>query len=94
MSEIFEAVMLICFGVSWPFSVIKSYRSRKTGGKSLTFLILIFTGYVSGLIGKIIFNPSIVILVYACNTFFVGLDLILYFRNKRIEQQVTAEQPI
>ena len=91
MSEIFEAVMLICFGVSWPFSVIKSYKSRKTGGKSLAFLILIFIGYVSGLIGKSIFNPSIVIFVYACNTFFVGCDLILYFRNRRIERQLKAE---
>lgn len=86
MSEIFEAVMLICFGISWPFSVIKSFRSRKTGGKSLTFLILIFVGYVSGLVGKILFNPSIVLLVYSCNTFFVGADLLLYFRNRRIEK--------
>lgn len=86
IAEIFEAAMLICFGVSWPFSVIKSYRSRKTGGKSLVFLVMIFLGYVFGLIGKSIFNPSYVLIVYSLNTFFVGTDLVLYFRNKRIEK--------
>lgn len=81
-----EAVMLICFGVSWPFSVIKSYKSRTTDGKSLIFLIMIFIGYIAGLVGKSIFNPSYVLIVYSFNTLFVGTDLLLYFRNKRIEK--------
>lgn len=28
MSEIFEIFMVVSFGVSWPFNVIKSYRVR------------------------------------------------------------------
>lgn len=87
MAEIMEATMLICFGVSWPVSVYKSWTSRKTGGKSLLFLILIGTGYVVGSIGKIIFNFNWVVAVYLINTLFVAADIFLYFRNKKIEKK-------
>ena len=33
--SIFEAVMIFCFGVSWPFSIYKSYRTKSVKGKSL-----------------------------------------------------------
>ena len=41
----FELGMLLCFGVSWPINVVKSYRMRTAKGKSLPFLIAIFVGY-------------------------------------------------
>ena len=41
IAEIFEIIMIVCFGFSWPMNVIKSYRSRTTKGKSLPFLLLI-----------------------------------------------------
>ena len=90
--SVFEIIMLICFGASWPASVIKSYRSRSTGGKSLLFLILIGTGYLVGLVGKILYNPGIIILVYCCNTLLVLTDMMLYFRNRRIEKQEAAKK--
>ena len=34
MGEIFELGMVICFGISWPLSVYKSYKARTTLGKS------------------------------------------------------------
>lgn len=77
--------MLICFGVSWPVSVYKSWVSRKTGGKSLAFLFLIDFGYLVGLVGKILFNPSYVIAVYVLNLVFITADILLYFRNRRLE---------
>ena len=40
MGEIFELIMVICFGLSWPLSVYKSAKSRTAKGKSL-FLSLI-----------------------------------------------------
>ena len=58
MANLFEMTMLICFGVSWPVSVYKSWVSRKAGGKSLLFLCLIDFGYLVGLLGKLFFNPS------------------------------------
>ena len=84
--------MLICFGISWPVSAYKSFKSRQTGGKSLLFLILIDVGYVVGLIGKILFRPDYVIIVYCVNLFFVTLDLILYFRNRRLEKRRATEE--
>ena len=28
MAQVFEMIMLICFGLSWPFNIAKSIRSR------------------------------------------------------------------
>ena len=28
MSSIFETIMLICFGLSWPINVMKAYKAR------------------------------------------------------------------
>lgn len=92
MAQITEALMLICFGISWPVSVYKSWTSKKTGGKSLLFLLLIDAGYIIGLIGKIIYNYNWVVIVYCANALFVTTDVILYFRNKSIERKLkTAE---
>ena len=41
IAEILEAVMVICFGISWPLSIIKSVKSKSTKGKSLIFMIFI-----------------------------------------------------
>ena len=35
MSQIFEAMMVVSFGLSWPLSIRKSYKARSTKGKSL-----------------------------------------------------------
>ena len=94
MAEIFEVIMIITFGVSWPVNVIKSYRSRTAKGKSLAFLLLIFFGYIAGIMSKIInvnYMAQIgtkwyVLFFYVLNLLMVGIDLILYFRNVRIDK--------
>ncbi|MCE5342849.1 MAG: hypothetical protein LLF96_04565 [Eubacteriales bacterium] len=85
MVNLFETIMLICFGASWPVSVYKSWVSRKTGGKSLLFLLLIEFGYMAGLTGKLLYNQSFVIWIYVFNLTFVTADIVLYFRNRAIE---------
>ena len=90
MAEILEVVMMVCFGASWPFSVWKSWHTRSTKGKSLLFLLLIGLGYVAGIIGKALYNPSYVIAVYAVNAALVLTDILLYFRNRRIERRQAA----
>ena len=35
MGAMFESIMLICFGLSWPLNVIKAYKARTTQGTSL-----------------------------------------------------------
>ena len=54
MAAIFEMVMLVCFGLSWPLNVIKAYKARTAKGTSLPFILLIITGYVGGITAKIL----------------------------------------
>ena len=37
VAEVFETIMIISFGISWPLSIIRSVRSRSTKGKSVLF---------------------------------------------------------
>lgn len=87
--ELCEILMLVCFGFSWPMNAMKSYKARTTKGKSLSFLLLILSGYIVGIIGKLV-NPNgfhwYVMLVYVLNFTFVSADLLLYFRNLRLDK--------
>ncbi len=87
MSEIFEILMIVGFGVSWPANVLKSYKARTAKGKSLFFLCMIFIGYICGITSKLLAASFkwYVLFFYILNCIMVGLDLILYFRNKRID---------
>ncbi len=89
IAEIFEIIMIVCFGLSWPMNVIKSYRSRTTKGKSLPFLLLIITGYVFGIIGKLVGGNFkwYVLFFYVLNLAMVSVDLMLYVRNYRLDKQ-------
>ena len=79
--------MLICFGAAWPISVYKSWKSRKTGGKSVIFGYVIFCGYLAGITSKLIRDPSDpVIFLYILNAFMVAADVSLYYRNRRLEK--------
>ena len=88
MPEMLEIVMLLCFGASWPMNVIKSYRARTAKGKSLPFLLLIITGYVFGIIGKLIGGNFkwYVLFFYVLNLVMVSTDLALYVRNYRLDK--------
>ncbi len=84
MNGIFECIMLICFGLSWPISVYKSLTSRSTKGKSLVFMLAIIIGYIAGILGKIIGGQfNYVLLLYCINLTVVSFDLALYFINKK-----------
>ena len=84
ISTFFEIMMLVCFGLAWPFSVYRSWRSRTTAGKSVAFLWIILFGYVCGCLHKVFGHFDRVILLYAFNGLLVALDLALYFRNRRL----------
>lgn len=87
MVTVFESIMLVCFGLSWPISVYKSYTSGSTKGKSVLFTFAIIIGYVAGILGKVIGgNMNYVLVLYLVNLAFVLVDLALYFRNKKREQ--------
>ena len=87
--ELMEVCMIIAFGCSWPINVIKSYKVRTTKGKSLAFLLLIFGGYICGITGKLL-SPGYkwyVLFFYVLNFIMVGVDLLLYARNYRLDKE-------
>ena len=85
MAEYLEAAMIILFGCSWPNNIIKSLKTKSTKGKSLAFLILIDTGYLCGILSKILAGnfKRWVFAIYILNFVMVSIDLILYFYNKK-----------
>ncbi len=88
MSQILEAIMVIAFGCSWPFAVIKSYKARTTQGKSIVQIMLLDFGYVCGILSKIVSgNITYVFIFYVINFFLVLTDIIIYFRNRRLDKQ-------
>ncbi len=88
MSEILETVMLICFGLSWPISLIKNIRSKTAKGMSLPFIMLITLGYIAGISSKIIgHNINYVLIVYFINITAVSINIAVYFRNSHLDKE-------
>ena len=87
--SIYEAIMLICFGAAWPFSIAKSWRSRSSKGKSVLFLTVVLIGYGAGILNKTTNNlcHDPVLILYALNALMVGADIALYFRNRAFDAQ-------
>ena len=83
--SIFEAGILICFGLAWPANIYKSIKSRSTKGKSVTFLMIVILGYIFGIIHKILYSRDIVLVLYLINVLMVLVDLTLYYWNKKYE---------
>ena len=81
----FEILMLVCFGSAWPFSIYKSWTTRRVGSKSLIFLFALFIGYVAGVLHKVFYLYDGVIVLYALNGTMVAIDIVLYFRNRYFE---------
>ncbi len=91
IASILETVMIISFGISWPLSIIRSYRSKSTKGKSLMFSCFILIGYACGLAAKFLTQTyNLAFYFYFPNICMVVADIALYYRNKRLEQ--AAEQ--
>ena len=95
MAEFLEIIMLVSFGASWPLNVIKSYKAGTAKGKSLGFLCLILFGYAAGIASKFAneaYMASIgekwyVLFFYFLNFAMVSADLLLYFRNRKLDKE-------
>lgn len=80
--SILEAGMMFCFGISWPFQVAKTYKTKNVKGKSILFLWLVEAGYLMGMGHKVLYNMDAVIYLYALNFLLVGSDMFLYYLYK------------
>ena len=91
MTEIFETIMLLCFGFSWPLTVYRNIKSRTAKTMSLGFILLIIVGYVAGITAKISSdNIGFVLGVYILNLAIVSVNLCVYFRNKKLDSKSEA----
>ncbi len=90
--SIYEALMLICFGASWPFAVIKTYKTKAVKGKSRLFLSLIIIGYIFGMINKILNSVDIVFWLYVINLLLVSTDFVFCIMYRNREGKDNAEK--
>ena len=80
MGSIFETIMLVCFGLSWPLNVIKAYKARTAKGTSLPFILLIILGYIAGITAKLVANQI--------NLAIVSANVVVYFRNVALDKKL------
>ena len=100
VATVFEIIMVVCFGASWPFNIVRAYKARTAKGTSLLFMGLIGLGYVAGILCKVftwindtntINLLSIVAFVfYIINLFMIVTGVIIYFRNKHLDAEREA----
>ena len=99
ITELMEAVTILCFGLSWPISIRKSYLSKTAKGKSLFFEVFLLIGYAFGIFRKIlqlsvlgcsgaIFYLSF--FFYILNFVEISIDVALYFRNCKYDRMMEA----
>jgi len=95
--SLLEAVMLICFGFSWPLNLIKNIKAGTAKAMSLPFIVLILFGYIAGIAAKFVgyFVQGIalnyVLIVYFLNLIFVSINFVVYFINKGKDKKRDAE---
>ncbi len=87
MTTILEAVMMICFGFSWPMNLVKNYQSRTAKSMSLPFIMLLIAGYTAGITAKVMMGQmNWVLVIYLINLAMILANLGVYFRNKNLDR--------
>ncbi|HAM16074.1 MAG TPA: hypothetical protein DCP91_09515 [Eggerthellaceae bacterium] len=93
MSAILEAIMLICFGLSWPINAMKAWKSKTAVGTSWMFLALITFGYLAGIAAKFVGgNVNWVLAVYFINLVALLVNWAVFARNKGLDSKRKAAQ--
>ncbi len=93
MENILEVLMVVCFGISWPINIFKSWKAKSTKGSSILFYFFIWIGYIFGLGSKYIKlmagtpTPSYVWFFYILNTVMVSAGILIYYRNLMFDRQ-------
>ena len=85
--SIFEALMMLGFGLAWPCNI---YKTKTAAGKSFAFMITIELAYLCGVIHKVFYNYDAVIWLYVANLVMVFIDLMLMIRNRKLDLQRQA----
>lgn len=83
--SIFEALMMLGFGIAWPFSIYRSIKTKTAAGKSFLFMFAIEFAYICGIIHKFLYSLDWVLALYIINFLMVLADIILMAKNSRID---------
>lgn len=90
MSQVLEAIMLLCFGFSWPLSLVKNIKAKTAKAMSLPFLLLILLGYLAGICAKFISGAiNYVLIIYFLNLIVVSMNLVVYFINRGYDRKAS-----
>ncbi|MGZ3196818.1 MAG: hypothetical protein ACXU60_06935 [Croceibacterium sp.] len=86
--DIFEGLMLICFGLAWPLATLKMLRCRSAQGRNLGFTLIILGGYLAGVASKLLglhwdAGPPPVFWLYVLNSLSVGVNAALQWHFAR-----------
>ena len=93
MTDLLEAVMIICFGISWPLNIVKAWKARTAKGTSVLFYLFIFMGYIAGIACKIVlaaqgkYTYNYVFFFYILNLLMVGTGILIYLRNRELDKK-------
>ena len=88
MAAVLEAIMLVCFGLSWPINAMKAWKARTAAGTSWMFLGLITFGYVAGIAAKFVGGTvNWVLIVYFLNLAALAANWIIFARNKTLDEK-------
>ena len=100
ITDLFEALTIFCFGLSWPISTRKSLISRTAKGKSLFFEVFLLIGNAFGIARKILqvsalgssgFIFFLSFFFYVLNFIEISIDVALYFRNTKLDKERDAQ---
>lgn len=99
-TDLLEALMILCFGLSWPISIRKSWISRTAKGKSLFFEFFIWIGYIFGIVRKFMLLSAATaplgwlfylgFAFYFLNMAEITVDMALFFRNSKLDKEREA----
>ena len=82
MAQLLEAAMLLCFGFSWPVSLVKNIHAKTAKSTSVWFILLILLGYAAGIAAKLITHAAgYILVVYLFNFLVVFSNLVVWFLN-------------
>ncbi len=87
IANVLETLMIVFFGVAWPINLARAIRSRTAKGKSILFDCFALTGYLCGVVSKILFHDyNLAFYFYFPNIIMVTMDIIIYFRNRKLDR--------
>lgn len=94
-AQFLEAAMLVCFSLSWYWSILKMLQTKTACGKSLNFVLMVCAGYGFGISAKLVTwsqggGLDGMIWIYGWNLLVTAFDAALMVRYSDTESVARA----